>query len=142
MSRGADRQRYGAAVRSAAVRLVAEDGLTYGQAIERLESDHGIRVPTSTLGQWVRTDVRSRELTGDPIAEAERQRGRLLRITAVELERLERARGAKDLATLERLARILRSMNATPASTDRMNGKTRRTLADLATGADESEDET
>jgi transposase-like protein len=128
-----DRQRYSETVKRAARRLVADDGLTHEQAVRRLRADHGVIVPRSTLGQWLRVRPSALELPEDLSSEAREQARRILRLTRLEIQALERQRSTRDLSRLERLARILRSIEGRPdlKGDPNPNGKRPRTLEDL-----------
>jgi hypothetical protein len=87
----------------------------------RLAKDHGLTVPASTLGHWLRSG---------PSADSDPQslRDRICQLAARELAALEKQRrGKADLRRLEALSRILKA-----AETERPNRQQARGLERFA----------
>jgi hypothetical protein len=118
---GEDRQHWPETTRQLARDLARRDGLSVADTRRRLESEHGLTVPASTLGHWLRQ--------GPPDAvDPASLRDRIYRLAARELASLEKQRkGKADLRRLEAIGRILKT-----AETDRPNRQQAKGLARFA----------
>ncbi len=135
---GIPKHRWTSTIRRAAQRLSAEGDLTAEEIRARLKADHGVDVPRSTIGAWLRVTPDELPITGDLTPELRRQAGRILRITDAEIRALERK---PDLAKLERLARILRSLETGPKQRAKSEEpRAPRTLLDLSSEAEGQEE--
>lgn len=127
---GDDRQHWAETTRQLARDLAREHGLSVAETRRRLESEHGLMVPASTLGHWLRQGPQD---ATDPAS----LRDRIYRLAARELASLERQRkGKADLRRLEAIGRILKT-----AETDRPNRQQAKGLARFAdlSAADDSD---
>jgi|SRR4051794_24656059 hypothetical protein len=125
---GDDRPHWPETTRQLARDLARQHGLSVAETRRRLESEHGLTVPASTLGHWLRQGPPE---TADPAS----LRDRIYRLAARELASLERqGKGKADLRRLEAIGRILKT-----AETDRPNRQQANGLARFAelTASDE-----
>ena len=117
-------------VRSAAVAIAAEGGLSMAEVSRRLERQKGVKVAPGTIRTWVAAADLSTD--GQSVGKLARK---ALGLASSELARLERQSPSKrDLGRLAQTVSILKTIDPLLKS---KSGQSGQTLTDL-TGADES----
>lgn len=124
------RDRWEASTRRLAERLADELGGNAAEVRRRLQTEHGVTVPPSTVAGWVsRRPVRSAPTAGS-IAD------RAHRLLSLEMDRLERSSVKLDLDRLQKVATTLKALNG--LSRGQAAPKV-RTLQDLSRSEPETE---
>jgi len=119
-------------VRALAERLADEEHGNARAVRRRLESEHGLSVPQSTVTQWTRRRPVSAPPTAGSIAD------RAHRLLSLEMDRLERSSAKLDLDRLAKVAATLKTLQGVGRS---QGGAKQRTLEDLSAGEQSTEGE-
>lgn len=128
-----DGRRWPRAVRETVERIAEEERGDVGAVRRRLQAEHGLTVPSTTLRLWVRRRAAPDVPTVGAIAE------RALSLLSSEISALERASVRVDL---DRLGKVAQTLKTLEGLSRRQAGTRRQTLSDLSAGsqtADEAE---